>query len=72
MKVVAIVYDENGQEYDQCYTWETAQTYSQAEGKRVKAINDDGHMTKEDIQRLCDYELRLYEDCWGGSHDKYR
>jgi hypothetical protein len=67
--VCAIAYRQDGTEYDQCYTWETAQTLAN-EGYRVIATGDDGHMTKEKIQKLCDYELSIAVDCFGMDHLK--
>jgi hypothetical protein len=36
-----------------------------SEGYTVKAIADDGDMTKERIQALCDHEKSLHDDCFG-------
>jgi hypothetical protein len=63
--VVAIVYDADGSVYDHCFNWETAQSMALSEGYRVEAIADDGSMTKERIQALCDHEKALHDDCFG-------
>lgn len=67
--VVAVAYDKNGDEYDACYTWQTAQTIA-AEGYRVVAVANDGAMEKEEIQRICNYELTIGIDCFGEDHLK--
>lgn len=62
-RTVALVLDDDGAIYDQCWTWETGQSY--AAQYRVVAVADDGHMAVEDAQRLYDYERRVYLDCFG-------
>lgn len=66
---VAIAWDKNNEVYDFCYAWETAQTMAN-DGYRIKAIANDGAMEKEEIQRICDYELRAAIDCFGEDHRK--
>jgi hypothetical protein len=63
--VIAIVYNADGTVYDHTFNWETAQNMALSEGYTVKAIADDGDMTKERIQALCDYEKSLHDDCFG-------
>jgi hypothetical protein len=63
-KFVAEVLNEDGTVYDHCYTWETGQSMSLA-GYSVRAIADDGHMTKEAAQKLYDAERERYRDCFG-------
>ncbi|QGJ90086.1 hypothetical protein HWC80_gp046 [Mycobacterium phage Indlulamithi] len=62
-KCIAIVLNDDGTMEDQCYTWETAQTYAQ-QGKVVRAVQADGHMSIEAIQRLCDADRERYWDCF--------
>jgi hypothetical protein len=64
-KVVAIVYNADGTVYDHTFNWQTAQSMALSEGYTVKAIADDGDMTKERIQALCDHEKALHDDCFG-------
>jgi len=62
--VVAVVYDPTtGAEYDRTYNWESAQCYAQ-QNYRVVALTGDGHLTQDEVQRLCDYERRLVQDCF--------
>lgn len=67
--ICAVAYDKNDDEHDACYTWETAQTIAR-EGYRVVAVADDGSMSKENIQKICDYELRIAIDCFGEDYRK--
>ena len=63
--VVAVAYNaDDGAVYDYCFTWQTGQTMA-LEGYIVKAIADDGHMTKDDAQRLYDAEKERHDDCFG-------
>ena len=64
-KFVAEVLNDDGTIYDHCYNWETGQNYALSEGRKVRAIADDGHMTIEDAQRLYDSELAIFLDCFG-------
>ena len=49
---VALVIDpDTGLVHDQCYTWETGQTYA-LDGWQVLAIRSNGSMTVEAAQRL--------------------
>lgn len=66
--VVAYVYeteDTSGEPYDEVWTWEAAQTYALHDGAVIVAVADDGHMSKEDIQALCDAERARHIDCFG-------
>lgn len=67
--VCAIAYDKEGEEYDACYHWEAAQTIAR-EGYRVVAVANDGAKEKEEIQRICDYELTIALDCFGKDYQK--
>ena len=67
--VCAITYDKEGEECDRLYTWESAQTMANI-GYRVLAVADDGCKSKEDIQAIVDYELRIALDCFGENHQK--
>ena len=67
--VCAIAYDKEGEEYDRCYSWETAQTMAN-EGYRIIAVANDGHTSKEEIQAIVDYELKIALDCFGEGHQK--
>lgn len=62
-KAVAIVLNDAGDPYDVCFNWETAQ--AMAGEYTVIALADDGHMSVDEIQRICDYERRIYIDCFG-------
>lgn len=66
--VCAVVYEQLSEFslalYDFALTWETAQTMAN-EGYRVIAVADDGHMTKDQIQSMCDNENALRADCFG-------
>lgn len=62
-ETVALVYDDNGV-YDECFTWESGQSYALHEGMRVVAVADDGYMTMDAAQRLYDSERASYLDCW--------
>ena len=66
---VALAYDKEANFYDATYNWETAQTLSN-EGYRLIAIANDGNMEKEEIQRICNYELAAAIDCFGQDHLK--
>jgi len=66
---VALAYDKDANFYDACYNWESAKTLAN-EGYRVIAIANDGNMEKEEIQRICDYELAAAIDCFGQDHLK--
>lgn len=62
--IVAEVYADDSQvPYDLCYNWESGQTYAQ-DGYRVVSVADDGYMSREHAQRLYDYELKCWDDCW--------
>ncbi len=61
---VAAVLNDDGTVYDFTYNWETAQNMA-LQGYRILALTDDGHMSKDDIQRLCDAELDRHNDCFG-------
>ena len=63
---VALVLDDEGAVYDEAYCWEAAQNYALHEGREVIAVADDGFMSKEQIQALCDAERARYLDCFGG------
>ena len=63
--VVAIVYNEDGTVYDECWSWETGQTYALSAGYRVVAVADDGDMTVDRAQNLYDGERARYRDCYG-------
>lgn len=49
---------------DSAYNWETAQSIALDTGKRVVALTDDGYMTRDQIQELCDSERARYLDCF--------
>jgi hypothetical protein len=66
---VAVAFDKDGQYYDGIYNWETAQTIAR-EGYNVVAIANDGNMEKEEIQRICKYELSVALDCFGPEFQK--
>lgn len=69
---VAVAYEgdaEGPDYYDGCYNWETAQTMAN-EGYRIVAIANDGAMEKDEIQRMCNYELAAAIDCFGEDHRK--
>lgn len=63
--VCAIALDEDGMPYDACLSWETAQSMALSDGYRIRVIADDGHMSRADIQALCDAERERYRDCFG-------
>lgn len=63
-KIVADIFEGDAL-YDRAYTWETGQNFAQ-QGYRVKAVADDGFMDAERAQRLYDWELACYLDCFGG------
>lgn len=67
--ICAIAFTHDGEEYDSCYTWETAQTLAN-EGYYLIAVANDGHMSKEEIQRICNYEHEAAMDCFGPEHAK--
>ena len=67
--VCAVAYDKEGEEYDACYTWETAQSLAR-EGYRIVAVANDGSMEKDEIQRICNYENAIAVDCFGESYMK--
>lgn len=69
--VCAVVWthEDGADAYDVCFNWETAQVMSN-EGYKVQAIKGDGHLTKEELQKLCDYELESAIDCFGERHRK--
>lgn len=62
---VAAVLDDDDDIIDYTYNWETAQNIALSEGRKIRALRDDGHMSKEDIQKLCDAERERYNDCFG-------
>ena len=62
---VAEVLNEDGTIYDYTYNWESAQNYALSEGRQIRALRDDGHMSKTEIQNLCDAERERFIDCFG-------
>lgn len=66
---VAVAYHKDGSVYDFALNWETAQCLAN-EGYRLEAVADDGHMTREEIQKLCDWEQNSAIDCFGEGHRK--
>lgn len=62
---VAIVYGEDGEVFDRCWSWEAGINYANS-GYRVEAIADDGIVTMERAQRAYDRERVLAADCFGG------
>ena len=62
---IAAVLDDDGDVIDYTYNWETAQNIALSEGRKIIALRDDGGMTKDDIQKLCDAERERYRDCFG-------
>ena len=48
--ICAIAFTHDGEEYDSCYNWETAQTMSNG-GYYVVAVANDGNMEKDEIQK---------------------
>jgi hypothetical protein len=67
--IVAVAFDKDGDIYDGCFNWETAQTMAN-EGYRILAIANDGRMEKDEIQRICNYELTAALDCFGEDYQK--
>ena len=67
--IVAVAFDKEGEYYDGCYNWESAQNLANS-GYRLIAIANDGNMEKEEIQRICNYELACAIDCFGQDHLK--
>lgn len=63
-RIVAAVFDPDGNLYDHCWSWETGQVYANR-GYTVQAINDDRYMTIVEAQNLYDWELRCATDCFG-------
>lgn len=63
--IVAIAYEDDGTIHDHCGTWETGQNFALAQGLRVVAVADDGHMDVPSAQRLYDAERERYIDCFG-------
>lgn len=62
---VALVFEHGSHlVYDIALNWETAQSMA-LEGYTIRAIADDGHMSRDEIQRLCDSETARYRDCFG-------
>lgn len=69
-KVCAIAFNRTtGEVDDYPFTWETAQTMAGYENVCVVAIASDGHMTKDNIQRLCDDMIDANDDCFGRDDD---
>lgn len=66
---IAWTHEDGAEPYDYCYNWETAQTMAN-EGYKVQAVSNDGAMDKNEIQRICDYELAAAIDCFGEGHRK--
>ena len=66
---VAVAYYKDGTVYDFALNWETAQCLAN-EGYRLEAVSDDGAMSQEEIQQLCDYEQRIAINCFGEGHRK--
>jgi hypothetical protein len=69
MRLVAVILTEDGMPYDGAFSWESAQSYALSQGMRVRALTDDGYMSRADIQALCDAERERYRDCFGLSED---
>lgn len=64
--VVGIVIDpETSACIDEVWNWQTGQAYAQQGYIVVAACDDEHYMTKEDMQRLFDYERELFKDCYG-------
>lgn len=64
-QTVALILNEDGTVHDKAYTWGAAQNYALCEGRKVLAVADDGYMTKDDIQALCEAERERFLDCFG-------
>lgn len=62
---IAEILDDDGRVIDLALSWETAQSMALSEGYRVRVLRGDGHMSADEIQRLCDAERARYRDCYG-------
>lgn len=62
---VAEILDDDGTVIDVALSWQTARNYALHEGRRVRVLADDGTMTRDRLQRLCDMDRALYRDCYG-------
>lgn len=67
--IVALVRDSSGQVVDGTYNWETAQTMAN-EGYRIQVLKGDGHLSKEEFQKMVDYEYEIALDAFGPEHSK--
>jgi len=65
---VAVIYNPDDSVQDYAYNWETGQNFA-ANGYKVEALLDDGHMTIDKAQRLYDAEKERYDDCFGARID---
>lgn len=66
---IAWTHEDGADPYDYPQNWETAQTMAN-EGYKIQVIDGDGHLTKEEIQQMCDTELANAIDCFGEGHRK--
>ncbi len=67
---VAVAFDKNAEFVDAAFTWVAAQNLANM-GYRLIAIADEqGYMSKKDIQAICDYELKSALDCFGEDYQK--
>lgn len=62
--VAEIIDPATGETYDHAYTWETGENYA-TQGYIVKAIADDGFMTRENAQAMYDRCRAEFIDCYG-------
>ena len=67
-KVIALAIPMKGEELDGIFTWETAQSMALNEGASILVLEGDAHLSREELQALCDREKDIHDDCWGVTH----
>lgn len=66
---VATAYTADGKPFDYISNWETARQFAN-DGYRVAVHQGDGHVSKDELQRLVDDELAGAIDCFGEGYRK--
>lgn len=68
-KVIALRIPMKGEELDGIFSWETAQSMALNEGACIFVLEGDAHMSREELQAMCDRDKDIHDDCWGGTDE---
>lgn len=61
--IVGEVYSADGKIEDLVYYWETAINF--AANRKIRILQGDGHLSRQELQDACDRERELHIDCFG-------